>query len=75
MLWNDVIWNDMMLYTLLGKRLSYSLSFHFCVCVVCVCVWCACVCGGGWGEGSNTVVTFNLWAGPLIFSRAITGDV
>ena len=26
MLWNDVIWNDMMLYKLLGKRLPYPLS-------------------------------------------------
>ena len=53
MLWNDAIWNDMMLYTLLGKRLSYPLS----------------------GVGFKTVVTFNLWVGPSIFSSATTGDV
>ena len=27
------------------------------------------------GVGSKTVVTFNLWAGPSIFSSATTGDV
>ena len=74
-----VIWNGMMLYTLLGKRgnwLSYPLSFHFCtqcvlrlVCCVCVCV---CLVVGGWvGVGCLRRCMDTL--GPLIFSSATTG--
>ena len=73
-----VIWNGMMLYTLLGKSrnwLSYPLSYHFCTqcCVasgvlgLCVCL--ALVVWVGVGCLRRCMVTL----GPLIFSSATTG--
>ena len=78
-----VIWNGMMLYTLLGQRgnwLSYPLSYHFCTqCVlrlVCCVRVCVCVSGGGCVGGCGVSKTVHGHLGSFnLFKCHHRGDV